>query len=155
MKKAHLIAIAVVALALAAAASALAGPLAGKTYSGHTSGTGTNEKGRQLTIHPGPAPITLAVARNGRSVKISLPTRYALFYCVTRERLDATPTATAKISSSGSFRATLGERFSPASGPPPITETVSGRFNGRSASGTIRTTAPPCSGSTSFTAKAP
>ncbi len=153
MKKAHWIAPAVSGLALLGAASALAGPLAGKTYNGQTASRGTNEKNRQLLIHPGPTPISLKVSRSGRSVTIRFPTHSALFYCVTAEKLSGTPTATGSISSSGRFHVTVGERFSPAPGPPPITESVSGKFSGSSVSGTIRTVAPPCGGTTTFSAK--
>ena len=141
-------------LTLVVATSAFAGPLGGKTYVGQTASTGTNSAGRHLRLHPSASPVSLSVAHNGKTVTIHLSSHYALFYCVTTEALYGQSTKPAKISSNGSFRATVGERFTAGAGPPPVTEIVSGKFSGRRVSGTILTEAPPCGGTTTFSASA-
>ena len=96
--------------------------------------------------------ISLKVSSNGKKVSVHISFGHPLFYCSTQEQVHVEETSPAKISSNGSFKATIAERFSKSVGPAPITQVVSGHFNGNKVSGTIRTEAAECSGSTSFSA---
>ena len=142
------------ALALVISTAALAGPLRGKTYQGQSASTGTNSAGHQVPLHPSGGPISLAVSSNGKNVTVHFPSHYAIIYCVTSEQLYGQTTKSTRIASNGTFRATVAERFSAGSGPAAITQVVTGKFSGRTVKGTIRTEAPPCGGSTSFSATA-
>ena len=89
---------------------------------------------------------------NGKKVSVHLSFGRPLFYCSTQEQVTVEETTPATITSNGSFKATIQERFSKSVGPAPITQVVTGRFSGSKVSGTIRTEAAECSGSTSFSA---
>jgi hypothetical protein len=144
-----------VALTLIASATAFAsGAVGGKTYVGSAPASGIRkESGRRVPLRAG-GNIVLSVARNGRSVTVRFSSSYPLFYCETNKTLKVQTTKSAPISRSGSFTASIAERFEPGPGLPPIVQVVSGRFSGRSVSGTIKTQAAECSGSSSFSARA-
>ncbi len=143
-----------IALTLAVSAAALAGPLKGKTYKGSTVSSGTSEHGRKF-LFLGNTAIDLAVASNGKTVKVSFPSSYVILYCRTQSHLYSQKTKPAKISGSGSFKAEVGVRLEKGNaGEPSVKEIVSGRFSGTKVSGTIKTEDPECGGTTSFTAKA-
>lgn len=139
------------ALTLALAAAALAGPLKGKTYTGKTPTMGTESEHHDkiaIVAHS----ISLKVSSNGKKVSVHLNFGRPLFYCSTQEQVTVAETSPATISSSGSFKATIAERFSKSVGPAPISQVITGHFNGTTVTGTIRTEAAECSGSTNFTA---
>ncbi len=143
-------------LALAISATALAGPLNGKTYQGSAASTGVTTEGRRKPFL-GATTIKLAVASNGKTVKVSFPASYVIEYCRTTEHVYSQKTKPASISGGGSFTAKVGERFEKGPGEPSVTQTVSGRFSGSTVKGTIHTEvagATPCSGSTTFSAHA-
>ena len=96
--------------------------------------------------------ISLKVASNGKKVSVKISFGHPLFYCSTQEQTHVAETSPATISSNGSFKATIAERFSKSVGPAPITQVVTGKFSGSKVSGTIRTEAAECSGTTSFSA---
>lgn len=138
------------------AASALAaGPLKGKTYTGSapTSGIATNHHHR-VRVYAGGS-IILQVAGNGKTVTVRFSSSSPVLYCNTGKTLQVQKTTPARISGSGTFSASISQRFSAGPGPAPITQVVSGRFSGSSVSGTINTQAAQCSGTASFSAKAP
>jgi len=139
-----------IALTLALTAAALAGPLKGKTYKGTTPTTGTEKEHHKVRIvsHS----ISLKVSSNGKKVSVHLSFGSPLLYCGNQEKVSVEETSPAPISSSGSFKASIQERFSKSVGPAPITQVISGHFNGSKVSGTIRTEAAECSGTTSFSA---
>jgi hypothetical protein len=141
-----------IALTFALAAVALAGPLKGKTYKGSSSSTGHESEHHKVRVvsHS----ISLKVSSNGKKVTVHLSFGRPLFYCSTQEQVHFAETSPATIASNGSFKATIQERFSKSVGPAPITQIVTGRFSGSKVSGTIRTEAAECSGSTSFSAHA-
>jgi hypothetical protein len=140
------------ALTLVMAAAALAGPLNGKTYKGATGSTGTEAEHHKVRVAS--HSISLKVTSNGKKVSVHISFGRPLFYCSTQEQVHVAETTPAKISSNGSFKATIGERFTQSVGPAPITQVISGRFSGKTVTGTIRTEAAECSGSTSFSAHA-
>ncbi len=141
------------ALTLTVTAAALAsGPLKGKTYEGAVASKGTSERHHLIPLHAG-GNIVLKVAGNGRSVTVRFTSSYAVLYCNTTKALKVQTTKPARISSSGSFKASINERFEPGPGLPPIVQVVSGHFSGKSVSGTINTQATPCGGVTSFSAR--
>jgi hypothetical protein len=143
------------ALTLAVSTAALAaGPLKGKTYQGSVPTTGVSSRGHhRLALHAG-GNITFKVAGNGRSVTARFSSSYPVLYCNTTKALQVQSTKPAQISGSGTFRATITERFMAGPGPPAIVQVVSGKFSGRTVSGTISTQAAECSGSATFSAKA-
>jgi hypothetical protein len=142
-----------VALTLLAAASAYAGAQGGKTYTGAVSATGIRkESGRRVALRAG-GKIVLKVSKSGRSVSVRFTSPYPVLYCFTTKPLRVQTTKSAKISSSGAFSASIAERFDPGPGLPSIVQVVSGHFSGGSVSGTIKTQAAECSGSTSFSAR--
>jgi hypothetical protein len=130
-----------------------AGPLKGKAYEGRTASSGVDNEGQRQRLNV-TGPITLGVSASGKSVTVRLPSSSAILYCTTGQRLHSQSTKPAAISRSGSFRATIGERFSASSGPPAVVEVVTGQFSGNTVKGTIHTEAGECSGSTTFSAKA-
>jgi len=146
---------ATVALTLAVSAAALAsGPLKGKTYVGSAPATGISSRGHhRLALHAG-GNITLKVAGNGRSVTVRFSSSSPVLYCNTTKALQVQSTKPAQISGSGTFRASINERFAAGPGPPAIVQVVSGKFSGRTVRGTISTQAAECSGSASFSASA-
>jgi hypothetical protein len=141
------------ALSLAASATAYAGAVGGKTYTGSVPTTGIRkESGHRVALNAGGS-IQLKVARNGRTVTVHFSSAYPVLYCFGTKTLKVQTTKPARISSSGSFTASIAERFQPGPGLPGIVQVVTGRFSGGSASGTIKTQAAQCSGSTSFSAR--
>jgi hypothetical protein len=152
--RAQSILIVTIALALAGAATALAGPLKGKTYKGAIPSSGKSSR-RHLVIplHAG-GNIVLRVSRSGGSVTVSFSSAHPVLYCNTPKLLQVQTTKAAKISSSGSFKASISQRFNPGPGLAPIMQVVSGRFSGGSVSGTIQTVQSECGGVTHFSAKA-
>lgn len=148
-------ALALAALAtLAIGAVALAGPLSGKTYRGHTGSSGTSREGFHESLSA--STISLAVGSNGKAVYVRFSSSSPILYCETEEHLHTQSTKWAPISHSGTFRATIAERLgSGTSGAAPITQVVSGKFSGHTVKGTVQTQAAECSGTTSFSATAP
>jgi len=145
------------ALALSLAGSAVAiaaGPLKGKTYEGSTPTTGTSEEGHHKVHLYAGGNITLHVSGSGRTVTVKFSSPYPVIYCNSSQKLQVQNTKPAKISSSGSFKAAVSERYKAGPGSPGIVENVSGRFKGRSVSGTITTSAGGCGGVSYFSAKA-
>jgi hypothetical protein len=139
------------ALTLAIAAGALAaGPLKGKTYKGTTPKIGLSSEHNKtaLVAHT----ISLKVSSNGKKVTVHLSFGHPLFYCQSKLETHFETTSAAKISSNGSFKATIQERFTNSVGGAPITQQISGKFSGSKVTGTIRTEADVCSGSVSFSA---
>jgi len=137
-------------LTLVLAGAALAAPLKGKTYKGSTPTSGVDHEHhkQKLVSHT----ISLKVSSNGKKVTVHMSFGHPLFYCGTQSEVHYQTTSPAKITSSGAFKATILERFTNSVGGAPITQIVSGHFNGKSVKGTIRTEAAECSGSTSFSA---
>lgn len=143
-----------IALALAmTATAALAGPLKGKTYKGFAPSSGTSVLHRKHFFF-GNTAISLAVASNGKTVKVSFPSSTAIIYCRTQAHVFTQKTKAAKISGNGSFKAEVGVWYEKPAGPPSVKQVVSGTFSGNKVSGTIKTEAAECGGSTSFSAKA-
>lgn len=140
---------------LAGTAAALAaGPLKGATYEGGVPSSGiANYHHLRMRLRSG-GNIVLRVAGNGRSVTVRFSSSSPLMYCNSRESLRVQSTGPARISSSGTFRASIGQRFIPGPGAPAIVQTVTGHFSGRSVSGTIYTSAGECGGAASFSATA-
>lgn len=131
-----------------------AGPLKGKTYEGSAPSAGIRtEHHRIVNLHAG-GNIVLRVASNGKSVTVRFSSSSPVLYCNTTKKLQVQTTKSARISSSGSFTASIDERFASGPGPPAIVQVVSGRFSGGSVSGSIQTNAAECSGRASFSAKA-
>ena len=139
-------------LTLAISATALAGPLAGKTYQGRTGSTGVDSEGHTHRLNAAASAISLRVSSNGRSVTVRFPSSRPLLYCNTTEQLHSQSTKGALISGSGSFSATVDERFKSGPGASAIVQVVTGRFSGGSVRGTVRTQAGECGGTTSFSA---
>jgi hypothetical protein len=147
----------VIALALsvvATAAAYAAGPLKGKTYVGGVPSEGVaNYHHHHMRLSSG-GNVVLRVARNGGSVTVSLSSSTPLFYCRTSELVRVQTTKPATISRSGSFKATIDQRFVAGPGEPAIVQTVTGHFSGHSVSGNIYTNAGECGGSTGYSARA-
>jgi hypothetical protein len=142
------------ALTLAGSAGALAaGPLNGKTYEGSAPSSGVNSEGHRLHTHAS-GNIVLRVAHSGRSVTVRFSSSAPILFCNTQQRLYSQSTKAASISSGGTFKAAIGQRFAAGSGPPAIVQVVTGKFSGHTVRGTIHTRAAECSGVTSFSATA-
>jgi hypothetical protein len=141
-------------LTLAISATALAGPLGGRTYEGRTRSSGVDSEGHSHRLSAAAGAITLRVSSNGRSVTVRFPSSHPLLYCNTTEQLHSQSTKAASISGGGTFKASINQRFSAGPGASAIVQVVSGRFSGGSVSGTVRTEAGECGGSTSFSARA-
>jgi hypothetical protein len=129
-----------------------AGALGGRTYEGSAPSMGVDSHGHKLRTHAS-GNIVLRVARNGRSVSIHFGSA-PILYCVTQQQVRVQSTKPASISKSGSFRASVGERFAPGPGAPAIEQVVTGQFSGGTVRGTVRTQAAECSGTASFSAAA-
>lgn len=142
------------ALSIAAATSALASPLKGKTYEGTAPTSGVTQEGHHRVRIYTSGKIILRVSRDGRSVTVRFSSSAPVLYCRTSQTLQVQTTKGARISSSGSFRASINERFKAGPGSPGIVQQVSGQFSGHAVRGTIKTVAEPCSGSASFYASA-
>ena len=147
---------AALALALLVSASAFAGAIGGKRYLGGIPETGTKFEGHHGTgkTHAYGGLLSLRVARNGSSVLVSFTSAWPVIYCYNTKQLRVQKSRPARISRSGSFTASIEERFNPGPGLPPIVQVVSGRFRGRAVTGKIETRAPPCSGATTYYATA-
>jgi hypothetical protein len=142
-------------LSLASTAGALAaGPLKGKTYVGSAPTEGiANYHNHPARLFSG-GNIVFRVAHNGRSVTVSFSSSVPLMYCHTSEVLKVQTTKPARISSSGSFKAVIDQRFMAGEGAPGIVQTITGRFSGSKVSGRISTSVGECGGFTNFSAKA-
>ena len=141
------------ALTLALSTAALAAaPLKGKTYEGGVPSTGVNARGHRVPLHSS-GNVVLRVAGNGKSVTVRFSSSSPVLYCNTTKALQVQSTKPAQISGSGTFRASINERFAVGPGPPAIVQVVSGKFSGRTVSGTISTQAAECSGTASFSAR--
>jgi hypothetical protein len=131
-------AIALVASAAPAAAAA-AGPVKGARYTGLTA--------------RGSDTVTLKVARTGRSVSVSIPA--APVFCARPAVVQIQKSTPARISKKGTFKGTIAYEGLFTTG---VTAKVyyQGRFNGKRATGTVRSEflqVTGCNGSTSFAAK--
>ena len=141
-------------VALTWSAVALAAPMSGKTYKGSVPSTGIRtERHRTVKLHAGGS-ITLKVSGNGRSVTVHFTSAAPVLYCNATKSLQVQSTKPASISRSGTFKASIAERFSPGPGLPPIVQVITGRFSGHTVSGKIQTNAAQCSGVASFSAHA-
>ena len=149
----HTSAIALV-LALAGSAGALAsGPLNGKTYEGGAPSSGVSEGHRKPTHASGN--VILRVAGSGRSVTVRFSSSSPILYCVSQLKVRVQSSHPASISSSGAFKAAVGERSAAGPGPPGILQVITGKFFGRTVRGTIRTQAGEfCGGVATFSATA-
>ena len=150
---AHRIFALALAITLAGAAAALAGPLNGRTYEGGAPSSGANSEGRRVrTFATGN--VVLRVSGNGGSVTVRFASPWPVLYCHAQEGIRVQTTLPASISSSGNFRAAVGERFRPGPGPPAIVQLVTGHFSGGSVHGVIYTRAAECSGKAGYSASA-
>jgi hypothetical protein len=143
------------ALTLAGTAGALAaGPVKGKTYEGSAPSSGITDEGHHhITLHAG-GKITLRVAGNGGSVIVHFSSSLPVLYCHPQEALHVQKTKSARISSSGAFKASVSERFKAGPGAAGIEQVITGHFSGGKVSGTIHTKAGAfCSGVASFSAR--
>lgn len=153
MKTPLRLAAAALALTLTGGAMALAaGPLRGKTYTGGAPSTGVDGQGHHVRTHAS-GDITLRVSGSGRSVSVHF-TGAPVLYCVTQEQIRVQTSKAASISRSGSFKASVSERFAAGPGPPAIVQLISGQFSGGAVKGSIRTQAAECGGVASFSASA-
>lgn len=151
-KRAHRTVALTLALTAAASAGALAaGALKGRTYEGAAPSTGVSQ-GHHLRTHA-TGDIVLRVAGTGRSVSVRFSGAPVL-YCTTQQQLHVQTTKPATISRSGTFKASIGERFAAGPGPPAIVQVVTGQFSGGSVRGSINTHAAECGGVTGFSANA-
>jgi hypothetical protein len=141
------------ALLGAIVATAAAGPLRGRTYEGHVAPQGTNSE-RHRTRDYASGQIVLRVASNGRSLTVRFTSSTPVIYCRPEQSLAVQTTHAASISSSGSFKAAVAERFKAGPGPPSIVQIVTGRFYGGMVYGLVSTHAADCGGVTSFSARA-
>ena len=143
------------AVALAGATAALAGPLNGRTYVGRVPSTGVHTERHRHTVKLNAGGnIVLSVAGNGRTVTVHFSSPYPVLYCNTEKALRVQSTSPARLSSSGSFRATINQRFQIGPGAPAIVQVITGHFSGGRVNGSIQTNASECSGVTGFSATA-
>jgi len=146
---------ATLALTLAGSAGALAsGPLKGKTYEGSVPSTGVKSEGHHLVKLYAGGNIILRVAGSGRSVTVRFSSSAAILYCHTQQLLHSQSTKPASISRSGTFQAAITQKYSAGPGSPASVQVITGRFSGRTVSGTIKTNAAECSGTATFSARA-
>lgn len=143
------------ALTLGGTAAALAsGPYRGRTYEGGAPTSGVRYEHRHIVrLHAG-GNIILRVAGNGRTVTVGFSSSSPILYCNISKSLRVQSTRPASLSGSGSFKASVSQKFLPGPGLAPITQVLYGRFSGGYVYGTIITEAGECSGSTSFAARA-
>jgi len=152
--RAHRILTVTIMLALAVTAVAFAGPLKGRTYTGAVPSSGkSNRRHLILPLHAG-GNIILKVSSSGRTVTVSFSSSHPVLYCNTEKVLRVQQTKAAKISGSGSFKASVSQRFNPGPGLPPIVQVVYGHFSGGKVSGTIETVQAECGGVSYFSARA-
>jgi hypothetical protein len=146
--------IAALALVLVSgAATALAGPLSGRSYEGSVPASGVNVEGHRVATYAS-GKIVLRVAGNGKTVTVRFSSSVPLIYCRTQQRLRVQSTKPAQISSNGSFKASIAQRFAAGSGPPAIVQVITGHFSGASVHGAIRTQQPECGGIAGYSATA-
>lgn len=137
-----------------AAVAQAAGPVKGRTYEGYAPRQGVSSEGHHpLELYAG-GKILLKVSGSGKTVTVHFTSTAPVLYCQTSKRLAVQTSNVGRISSSGSFSATVGERFAAGPGQDSIVQLVSGRFSGSVVSGTIETRAGGCSGSSHFSARA-
>jgi hypothetical protein len=142
------------AIVMAGSATALAaGPLHGKTYEGGAPSSGIDSEGHRQRTHA-TGNVILRVTGSGRSVSVRFSSSSPVLYCSTQERVHVQSTKPAPISRSGSFKATVDERFAAGPGASSMVQVVTGQFSGHTVRGTIRTQAAECSGSASYSATA-
>jgi hypothetical protein len=98
--------------------------------------------------------VVLRVSGSGGSVTVRFSSGWPVLYCHAEEPIRVQTTHPAAISSSGTFRAAVGERFRPGPGPPAIVQLVTGHFSGGSVHGVIYTRAAECSGKAGYSANA-
>jgi hypothetical protein len=155
INRAHRTLAVTLALTLAGSAVALAaGPMKGKTYEGSAPSSGISSEGHHtLKLRQG-GKITLRVSSNGKSVTVHFTSAHPILYCNTPKTLQVQNSKSGRISKSGSFKATINERFTANPGQPSIVQTITGRFSGGTVSGKIQTTAGDCGGVASFSARA-
>jgi hypothetical protein len=142
------------ALTLVSSAGALAaGPLKGKTYEGGAPSSGINSEHHRTRTHA-TGTIILQVASRGTSVTVRFSSSSPILYCISQQQLHKQSTKPASISGNGTFKAAIAQRFAAGPGPPAIVQLVTGKFSGRTVTGTIQTHAAECGGVTRFTATA-
>ena len=128
-------------VAVACAAAALAGaPVKGGTYKGKTAHQGDS--------------IRLKVSSNGKTVTAYVPS--PPFYCVGGGGPTLEKPRAAAISAGGTFKGAIAYEFTPLH-KILVRLYLSGKFSGRTATGTARTEFPyskQCNGSTTFSARA-
>lgn len=152
-KRAHCTLGVTLALTLAGSTGALAGPLHGKTYQGRTPSSGVKAEGHnRVALHAG-GNIILRVSASGTSVTVRFSSSSPILYCRTQQVLHVQTTKPARISSSGAFRASVGQRFKAGPGAPALVQVITGRFSGGTVRGTIKTSGE-CGGVASFSATA-
>jgi hypothetical protein len=103
----------------------------------------------------GKAAMTLKVAKNGKTVQVSLPILPT--YCATPGHVQVQHTSPAKISSSGAFSATISYEGLFTSGTTGKAY-LKAKFNGRRATGSVRSEflqVKGCDGSTTFAVAVP
>jgi hypothetical protein len=156
MRKTSVTATVALVLALSLASATFAGAIGGKAYVGGIPEVGTKLEGHRGKgkTHAYGGLLSLRVSRSGKAVTVSFTSSWPVIYCYNTKLLRVQHTRAARISRSGSFTASIEERFSAGPGLPPIVQIVSGRFHGRVATGKIETHAPPCSGVAAFYATA-
>ncbi len=154
-KKAHRILPVALVLTVAGTATALAaGPLKGRTYEGSAPASGVTSEGHHRVALRAGGNISLHVSGNGRSVSVRFTSSKPVLYCITTKALHVQTTRSAPISGSGTFKASITERFAAGPGAPAIVQVVTGRFSGGSVSGSIYTNAAECSGTSYYSARA-
>ncbi len=121
------------------------------TYQGSSASTGQDVNGDPVTLTSNV--ITLKISSDSQSVTVHFDTVTPILYCMTQQTVQAQSTTPAKITD-GSFEAEVAERFVNSTGPPPMLQIIAGHFSGDTVSGTIRTEAAECSGTTTFSATA-
>lgn len=139
-----------IAAMVAIVAVAVAAPFKGKTYTGKTALKGTSQ-GKPIMLSV-TRQIKLTVSRNGKSVKVSLPGDYPLWYCNDNPGYTGKQTTKPATIKKGSFAATVTEGVAAYHGK--LLQHVTGHFTGGVVKGTIKT-AGACGGSTTYTATAP
>jgi hypothetical protein len=143
--------VACAALAIPAIGAA-SGALKGRTYTGTTSSEGKETEGNPRTVAS--VGISLRVSHDGKSVTVRFLSSRPIIYCGSKLTIYSQVTKAVRISSSGTFRVRVGEKFSAGTGETALSQVVSGRFSGHSVKGTIRTEPPECGGTTAFSAHA-
>lgn len=152
-KRTHRATAVAVALTLGPAAAALAGAMSGRTYEGSVPSSGVNGEGHRVRTHA-TGRIVLRVASSGSSVSVRFSSSAPVLYCNTQQRIHVQSGRSASISSNGSFKATVNERFAAGPGAAAVVQVVTGRFSGGSVHGAISTQAGECGGRAGFSANA-